>query len=173
MVVTLRKGLFAVGSVAGGPALLLLSLAMTSCGDSATEPTGRNVPIATVVAESYSGVLTGRHEIIRDGDAWTRTWDEIYAYMTPVPPRPPVDFGEEMLLLASLGTRPSGCYSVRIVAVAVGEGDHGLRADVEETLAGADCVCTGALTQPVHVVRLPRRSGPVDFADRTISRRCS
>ena len=171
MVVTLRKGLFAVGSVAGGPALLLLSLAMICCSDSATEPTGRTVPIATVVAESYSGVLAGRHEIIRDGDAWVRAWDEIYEFVTPAPLRPPVDFGEEMLLLASLGTRPDGCYSVRIVAV--GEADQGLRAEVEETIAGANCVCGAALTRPVHVVRLPRRSGPVDFVDRTSTKRCS
>jgi hypothetical protein len=167
MVVKLWKGLLAVG----GLALLLPSLALIACSDSATEPAGRSFPIATVVAQSYSGLRAARNEIIRDGDAWTRVWDEIHETVSPTPALPPVDFGEEMLLLAALGNRPDGCYSVKIVAIE--ERDNRLQAAVEETVAGANCACGGALTQPVHVVRLPVTSGPVDFVARRITKRCS
>jgi hypothetical protein len=157
--------------IMGRLALLLSSLAILACSDSPTAPAGREVPIATVVAVSYSGMQAGRTEIVGDSDTWTLVWNEIHQPVSPRPTLPPVDFGQEMLLLASLGTRPDGCYSVRIVAVE--QEGAGLRAVVEETVPGAGCACPAAVSHPVHVVRLPRLSGPVELVDRRITTRCS
>jgi hypothetical protein len=149
----------------------MLSLfAALGCSDSPSEPGGRTLPIATVVAASYSGIPADLDEVIDDRAQWDRAWEEIHARQSPRPALPAVDFGQEMLLLASLGTRGNGCYSVRIVAVE--ESGARLRAVVEESVPGPACACTGALTQPVHVVRLPRRSEPVDFVDRQTTLRC-
>ena len=161
-----RQGVLAAGRLA----LVLPLLALLACNDSPSEPADRTVLIATVVEQSFSGVQIGRDEVIVDDNTWARVWEEIHAPMSPRPALPAVDFGREMLLLAALGMRVSGCYSVRIVAVE--EAGSGLRAAIEEKTPGTSCACGGALTHPVHVVRLPRHSGPVSFVYRSTRLRC-
>jgi hypothetical protein len=151
-------------------ASLLPLLAVLACSGSPTAPSGPAVSIATVVAASYSGIQPGRDEVIRDGIDWNRAWEEIHAHQSPRPALPAVDFGQEMLLLASLGARNNGCYSVTVVAVE--EDGSRLRAVVEEATPSAGCACTEAVTRPVHVVRLARRSEPVDFVHRQTPMRC-
>lgn len=148
-----------------------LLVAALACSGSPTAPGGPQLSFTTVVSASHSGVTASRTQVVREDETWRQTWEEIHARQSERPARPAIDFGQEMLLLAALGERESGCYSVRITGVT----DQGSRlvATVEEIVAGAGCACTQALTHPVHVVRLPRRSDPVEFETRRTVNRCS
>jgi hypothetical protein len=99
--------------------------------------------------------------VVRDQAAWSELWHTIHAPMTPVPPLPMVDFGQEMVVAAGVGNRSSGGYDVLMGGAA--EDASGLQIEVIETSPGPGCVTTQALTQPVDLARTPRRDGPVRF----------
>jgi hypothetical protein len=152
-------------------ALLVLLLPVFACDDSPTEPGERkSVVTATVLSASYTGIDRGRNELLRDAGAWSDAWNEIHARMSPRPPLPSIDFGRDMLVLAALGERPNGCFAVEIRAVE--QVGATLRVEVEEAAPGPACSCTLARVQPVHVLRLARHDGPVEFRDRRVTLPC-
>jgi len=118
----------------------------------------------------YSGVDDRRRLFIKDAAAWTTLWEEVTSHVQPPPPVPAIDFGAEAVIVASMGTRPSGGYSITIEGVF--EADGQLYVAVREISPGSNCVTTAALTAPVHAVRVPRRTGTVVFVEHTETRNC-
>ncbi len=110
----------------------------------------------------YSGVTTAENLVIRDAAAWSALWSLIHANQDPVPPLPAVDFGQEMILAAALGSRSTGGYNVLLTQAT--EDSAGVHVQVVETSPGADCITTQALSQPVDLARAPRRDAPVRFS---------
>jgi hypothetical protein len=119
----------------------------------------------------YSGVRAPEHLVIRDAAAWSALWQNIHATADPMPPLPDVDFGQEMIVAAALGTRNSGGYNVLLTQA--NEDSGGVEIQVLETSPGADCFTTQALTQPIDLGRIERRDGPVRFAVTQHIKRCS
>lgn len=87
--------------------------------------------------------------------AWARTWEN----EEPRPPAPAVDFTREVVLLAAMGSRPSGGFRIRVEAAAARTDHTAVR--VVEMSPGGNCIVTAALTEPVDIVRLPRAALPV------------
>jgi len=108
-----------------------------------------------------SGVNATEHLVIRDAAAWSALWQNIHATTDPIPPLPDVDFGQEMIVAAALGTRTSGGYNV-LLTQAIEDGG-GVEVQVLETSPGATCITTQALTQPIDLARVTRREGSVHF----------
>lgn len=150
------------GMVAGlglAAALLVACAAGMSGGsDAAVEQ-----PFETVLAETHSGVVEPRREVIRDQASWVRLWAEIHAGVTPAPPLPAVDFAQHMLIAVALGTRPSGGFGVKVLSV-VSRGER-LEVSVAESCPAAGAMVTLALTQPVEVVRVSRLSQAPTFKE--------
>jgi hypothetical protein len=115
----------------------------------------------SVAYTSYSGVTAPLTVVIRDPVAWSELWQEIHATTIPVPLLPAVDFTQEMIVVAALGTRATGGYDILLAQAA--EDASGLQVEVVETSPGPGCVTTQALTQPVDLARTPRRDGSVRF----------
>jgi hypothetical protein len=118
---------------------------------------------------SYSRMTNSERLVIRDAAAWAQLWDRMKTGSPPVP-RPDVDFTSEMLIVAALGERSDGRYSILIDSVAPDSTE--LRAVVRLITAGRGCVWTTAVTQPVDIVRVPRREASVRFEDRAEERAC-
>ncbi len=135
--------------------LVTVSILALACDDTPTSPGDSPIAYETVVKSSASGFFTPRREVIRNTEEWVRVWDLLHAGQNPVPPRPSIDFEQEMVALAAMGTWSNGCYRVEITAINL-RGTGALEIDVEEFDPTASCVCTLAITQPVHVVRLDR-----------------
>ena len=110
----------------------------------------------------YSGVTTPQDLVIRDAAAWSALWALIHATQRPVPPLPDVDFGQEMIIAAALGTRSTGGYNVLLTQAT--EDASAVHIQVVETSPGPDCVTTQALSQPIDLARAPRRDAPVQFS---------
>lgn len=119
----------------------------------------------------YSGVRAPENLVVRDAAAWSALWQNIHATTDPMPPLPDVDFGQEMIVAAALGTRNSGGYNVLLTQA--NEDSGGVEIQVLETSPGADCFTTQALTQPIDLGRIERRDGPVRFAVTRHIKRCS
>lgn len=118
----------------------------------------------------YSGYEERQRLVIRDAASMAQFWATLTAGVSPQPPVPAVDFSTEMVIVAAMGSRPSGGYSIHVDQVY--ERDGRVTAVVREVSPSASCVVTAALTTPVAAVRIPRRPGDVTFAERTSTRRC-
>ena len=159
-------------------AVLLLQLLplMLSCirGEGLTLPRDASqVPpdqLQTLLQESSSGIDSRRRGVIRGEAEWSAFWDEVHSRRSPVPERPDVDFEQSMVIVASMGTRPTGGYEITFDAVGRTGADY--HVVVRESAPGRSCGTTAALTQPVTAVRVARSDGNVSFIERTSTLRC-
>jgi len=148
-------------------ALAVLALALGCDGHVIiTEPDSGSVPFQTLIQSQSSGIASPSEEVIRSNGEWTAIWNQIGRGGPP----PQVDFGRDMVLLVAAGSKPNGCYTIEIRDVEARFGDLQVFADLNEP--GAGCVCPQGIVRPVHAVRVPRSSRPVDFNVRTVTQSC-
>lgn len=155
---------------------LLVAVLLASCADGAVRPPAGDdaappedvvlsaEPIEAVAGSSYTGIEDRRRLVIRERAEWEAFWRELAANQIPTPPAPEIDFGRSMVVAATMGTRPTGGYSIAIDEVAWSGGT--IRVTVVETSPGEDCVLTQALTAPVAAVEVERREGEAVFVER-------
>lgn len=124
-----------------------------------------------ILQAGYSGFDTSERIVVRSAEHWAAIWDKAFELQTAVPPSPAIDFSTEMVLVAALGSRPSGGYQIAITDLASGRG--GLAVVVTATSPGPRCLTTAAITQPVEIIRVQAASGPVTFQDRSRINQCS
>ncbi|MBI1967058.1 MAG: protease complex subunit PrcB family protein [Gemmatimonadetes bacterium] len=119
----------------------------------------------------YSGIREARRVVITDRAPWQAAWAELHSPFTPQPPLPPVDFGEETVVLVAMGERSSGGYGIEITGVAADPA--GRYIEVLEMAPGMGCAVTLALTQPVDAVVMPAApAASVRFVERRETRDC-
>lgn len=106
--------------------------------------------------------------VIQDAAAWRALW----ARAGPdAPPPPDVDFTERTVLVAAYGNALSLGYSVEIVGL------HPLpngtiSVSVELTLPAPGCAVGMAITNPTHMVSIPKAAGPFQFSPREVPLPC-
>ena len=152
------------------PLLGAFSLAAIACSTTIDGPEGSEtpVPVTRLRAEPYSftyysGLKAAERLVIRDEATWQTTWAAIWRNTTPGPALPAIDFEREMLVVAALGERSTGGFSI-VVESASATGTA-LTVRIHSTAPGSSCLTTQAQTQPVDIARLPRIQGPVSFLD--------
>lgn len=150
-------------------ALIVASAACDS--DSPTAPERGGFEIESLVAVAQSGYTSPTRLTIRSDAEWRQAWTTLHAGLQPAPPRPVIDFGHSFVVIAGAGTRPDGCHSIAITGVLSSiEGQPVF--DVLETRPGPDCVCTLAVTQPAHAVRINRFTGDAEYLERVAELAC-
>jgi hypothetical protein len=109
-----------------------------------------------------SGLTDPANIVVHNEGQWRALWDRISAPSGPPKPAPSVDFNRQMLLVAAMGTRPTGGYTIRIERVE----DLGpeLVAHVLRTSLGPRCGATAALTEPVDIAVIGRSAKPVRWS---------
>ncbi len=127
-------------------------------------------PSREVLHAAYSGLGTATRLRISAGSAWVAMWERIHSTMSPVPEVPAIDFDREHVLVEAIGSRSSGGFGVHIDSVVTT--GNGAIAYVTRSEPGQGCMLTMALTQPVHVVRIPREAGTITYRERTVSQPC-
>jgi hypothetical protein len=126
-----------------------------------TTATSDSLPIRRLEASNAviyrynSGIPDSSFTTIRDAVRWEEMWRRLTARHGPPRPPPPIDFDQEMALVATLGTQRSGGYAITIDATI----DRGtfVEAHVSRRAPGPDCGVTAALTAPADVAIVPRR----------------
>lgn len=97
------------------------------------------------------------------GEEWTALWSRLSGAdgTTSVVAPPEVDFDRWMVVVVSLGTRPTGGFTVGIERVI----DAGAIMQIQaiETVPGPDCMTLQALTRPVAMALVPRLRRRVEF----------
>ena len=127
---------------------------------------------ATLAHEHYSGFGQAVQLAVADASTWENVWAQLYGGRQPTPPLPAVDFRVERVVVAALGGRGSGGHAIGIDSLVTYE--LGSIVYLTGTAPGSDCVVTGALTQPVHAVRVsPPPAEPIAFQQRSVVHECS
>lgn len=154
--------------------LLALSFLLVSCSANSIPGQARAqegaLDIRPLFTESYSGIDTALRVVVKEPDRWRELWAQVAGQRTPAPPIPAVDFAEEMVLVAAMGRRGTGGYSIAIDRVQ--RDDEAIVATVVETSPGPGCMLTQALTAPVTAVKLPRSDLPVRYVEERQTRDC-
>jgi hypothetical protein len=120
-----------------------------------------DVPFATVVRGSASGLETARQVTVRTAAEWRELWKT----HAPTQQVPAIDFSTKMVVGVFLGTRPTAGIEVEIVAVRT-ENDA-LVVEYVERRPDKGMMTAQILTEPFHLVSLPKHDGPVRFVQRT------
>lgn len=153
-------------------ALLLAACSSPNAPDAAQQPLTVTRLRQGAVSFSYnSGVTDSQRLVIRDQATWQQTWDAIHRFMFPAPALPQVDFAREMVIVAALGQKPTGGYSIFIDGAT--ETANGVTVNVRAVSPGNGCAVTLALTQPVDIARVTRREGNVAFAETNATLNCN
>ena len=146
-------------------------------GQSASDPAEGNKLLFTesssVALEWASGITTPGTEILTDEASFTKRWNEAMSVQVPPPPppSPSIDFGQEMVILAAQGEKPSTGHRIQVDS-AIWRSD---RVDVYVTSASPDpatCMTGAAMSQPIHMVRMPRTDLPISFRIDSIIQPC-
>ena len=160
------------------PFLALAASACTSAPEHAppaTEPrdaaavTGPQ-PVRQLLQEHSSGVTDSTRHVITDSASLAAVWSTVFARRSEAPPVPTINFANELVVVASMGTRSSGGYSIAVDSVHV-EGTE-LQVFVRSQAPGSRCGTTGALTQPVVIVAIPRVSAAPRYLETLARTEC-
>ncbi len=146
--------------------LALAAAALVAAGSGGCPADGEpsaELAFERILDESASGLTQPLREVIRDEERWARLWEQVYAGVTPVPPRPTVDFSRRMLIAVATGTRPTGGFDVAIRTVTLR--DAALEVEIFESCPPPGASVITALTQPVEVVLLDKVSQPATFRE--------
>lgn len=110
------------------------------------------------------------NHVIRSEAEWDGMWRRITANHGPPPALPPIDFSRDMLLMAAMGTQPTGGYAITIERVI--ETPSALDVQLIRTAPGPRCGRTAALTSPVDIARIARSDKEVRWYPRDVVSDC-
>ena len=159
--------------------VVTLPLQSRASQDTPTAPPGFPADAVAVEFESVVEVssmpIGGPQEptrsVVRDEQSWVEFWRALTAVVIPAPEPPSVDFTGDIVLVAAMGRRPTGGYSISIEGVSMSDGV--LYVDVVERSPGIGCFSTQVITAPVTAVRVPAHAGSVEFVIREESSPCN
>lgn len=128
------------------------------------------IRLAETLPAHYSGMTQRERVVVRTPAEWEIVWRRMWAGHSPLPPVPAVDFERHVLLVAAMGSRPTGGYHIRIAEAAALADEVAVR--VVETSPSRGCITTQAFTAPVDVVKLPRTSRQIQFRTAEVVHEC-
>jgi len=140
-------------------ALGLAALLLAVVGSQTPSP----LTITSVASPNAApGVFTTElQQVIRDQSSWQSLWSRLTANASPPPSIPAVDFTQEMLVVAAMGTKGHGGYKIAVTAATEQAG--AVSVEVTETSPGPHCMNAMIVTSPVAIAKLPKRDGNVTF----------
>lgn len=111
----------------------------------------------SVAKGDMSGQQLAKQVTVRTAAEWKATWKD----HGPVEKMPTVDFAKSMVVGIFLGTKPSDGHEVEIVAVRTQEKE--LIVEYVQKQPGRGTLAAQILTEPYHLVSVPKRAGTVRF----------
>lgn len=124
-----------------------------------------DVAFTTIARGTASGQETPRQVAVRTAAEWRELW-KLHA---PARKLPAVDFSTKMVVGVFLGSRPTAGFDAEIVAAR--REDHTLIVEYVERRPGPGTITAQVLTEPFHLVSLPKHDGPIRFVRIDAARR--
>jgi len=124
----------------------------------------------TLAKQSYSGMDARERLTVQSANEWSGVWSRIHSTQSPIPPIVEPDFNTEVALVAAMGEKPSGGFTITIDSITRHE--RGSIVFVTEKSPGESCITPAVLTQAVHAIRAPRSEGMTWWRERTAVENC-
>jgi len=119
------------------------------------------IAFSTIERGSASGITTPTTLVVKSQEDWHRIWARHASVRTPTPSPPRIDFSKEIVIAVFAGAQTTGGFTVEITAI---EESAGLmRVTYRESGLPPGSLLTQAITQPYHLVRIPRVEGLIVF----------
>jgi hypothetical protein len=112
---------------------------------------------------THGGLTDPRREIVRDAGAWASLWEQLQSTTDPAPVLPGVDFSQNMVIVVTMGEQTSGGYYISIPRIRRTE--DALVVTVRERRPQPHELVLAVLTQPYHIVVVPKTDLPVRFVE--------
>lgn len=122
------------------------------------------------ITTPVSGIPDRRRVVIRDAATWVTYWNDFHANIVPVPDPPSFDFSTQMVVAATMGTRPSGGYTISVSAVYQQEATLFFR--VRQASPEPTCLNVAVVTAPAVAVVADRWDGPLEFVEESGTNSC-
>ena len=113
--------------------------------------------LTSVAKGDMSGHQNAKQVVIRTAAEWNAVWKEHSA----TEKLPAVDFASSMVVGIFLGTKPSAGHAVEIVAVRTVDKD--VVVEYVQKQPGRGTMAAQILTEPYHLVSVPKQAGTVRF----------
>jgi len=123
----------------------------------------QTLPIRSLKKGAFSGIREAKQEAVKSADAWEKLWKQHATTAGESEKIPAVDFSKEMVVVATMGTKRTGGYTIEIVGVEAK--DKALRISVKKTSPPPDAFTVQALTAPFHFVAVPKSNLKPEFVE--------
>lgn len=120
---------------------------------------------------TFSGLTDSVRLVVRDSGTWRALWRRVNRPFIPAPAPPTVNFEEEMVVVAALGTRPTAGHDIMIEGAE--EDSAGIEIVVRRSEPAPGCPVAAAVTQPVDMARMRADRRAVRFRERQVVVPCS
>lgn len=140
---------------------LSIAVLLLGTGHPAAAASGSPVPFASLAQSVSSAVTAFEVAVVGRQDRWRALWRRHNAHRVPLRAPPAVDFASRQVLAVFLGSRPDGCHAVVITAVERMAGR--VVVTYQERRPAPDAICSTVITNPAHIVSVPRSPLPVVF----------
>ncbi len=134
---------------------------------------GSDVAFFTIEHGTLGNFQVGEHppemQVVRNLEEWERAWGDFTSNRDPAGSLPEVNFAEEIVILL-LDNHASGGYSVEIEHVV--EDDGALYVHARHTAPFPGSGVIAAITNPHHIIRLPRHEGDVSLVVTDVESPC-
>lgn len=117
---------------------------------------GEAIAFTDISLGYYSQFKKAGMKAIRSEDEWAAAQTQFQSAPNSLPA---IDFGKDMLIIAAMGQRNTGGYQIKITKITASEESLVIHYQTR-TPAASDFV-TQALTNPYHIIRLPRTEAPL------------
>jgi PrcB C-terminal len=124
---------------------------------SVTSAVAQTQSFSTVAKGDASEQQIARQVTVRTAAEWKALWKE----HAPAAKMPAVDFSKDMVVGVFLGSKPSAGHDVEIVGVRMEEKD--LVVEYVQKQPGRGTLAAQILTEPYHLVTVPKHAGAVRF----------
>ncbi len=124
---------------------------------------GKKLPIVAEWKGNHCGITEPKQIVITDAKEWAEIWKQVHRGKIPVPKVPDIDFNKNMVLAVFMGQKPTSGYAIQITEVARSNGE--VFAKLKETAPTKGAIVLQVLTQPFHIVVVPKVDAKVRFVE--------
>ena len=128
------------------------------------------ISFSTLSKGVYSGLTQPTQQIIRSEKIWLGVWAQLQSHLVPIPPAPKVNFSKNTVVVVSLGQQSSGGHDIEVESVVLKGKVIEIGLAIQHP--GPGCLTTQALTQPYHVISVPRRFTEAKFVEHIKAKPC-
>ncbi|MFN4179515.1 MAG: alkaline phosphatase family protein [Armatimonadota bacterium] len=124
---------------------------------------GKKLSIIAEWKGNHCGITEPKRIVITDAKEWAEIWKQVHRGKIPAPKVPEVDFNKNMVVAVFMGQKPTSGYAIQITEVARSNGE--VVAKLKETAPAKGAIVLQVLTQPFHIVVVPKVDAQVRFVE--------